>query len=223
MFVCSEVQKRKRSPWSFPCSAPNPRQPIDPPHSFSAAPLSRGRLLPGFGFFAGMQKGTPTRAPQVVMSTRLGCFPEITCEQLAVIHKAKQAERLDAETVFLACPTLSEEAGRMLPNPVERSLLSYGVLTFLEAEETNRRRAEEKVRQNPDSPALYLHTRWWEAVRDWHEALRMLTLAQWEWADDTENVALFENQALFGRATELADAAREEQWARGHALLEELS
>ena len=223
MFVCSEVEKRKRSPWSFPCSAPNPRQPIDPPHLFSAAPLFRGRLLPVFGFFAGMQKGTPTRAPQVVMSTRLGCFPEITCEQLAVIHKAKQAERLDAETVFLACPTLSEEAGRMLPNPVERSLLSYGVLTFLEAEETNRRRAEEKVRQKPDSPALYLHTRWWEAVRDWHEALRMLTLAQWEWADDTENVALFENQALFGRAKELAGAAREEQWARGHALLEELS
>ena len=111
----------------------------------------------------------------------------------------------------------------MLPNPVERSLLSYGVLTFLEAEETNRRRAEEKVRQNPDSPALYLHTRWWEAVRDWHEALRMLTLAQWEWADDTENVTLFENQALFGRAKELAGAAREEEWARGHALLEELS
>ena len=114
----------------------------------------------------------------------------------------------------------------MLPNPVERSLLSYGVLTFLEAEETNRRRAEEKVRQNPDSPALYLHTRWWEAVRDWHEALRMLTLAQWENValfEDTENVTLSENQALFGRAKELVNAASEEEWARGHALLEELS
>jgi hypothetical protein len=53
--------------------------------------------------------------------------------------------------------------------------------------------------------------------------VRMLTLAQWEWRDDTENVTLFENQALFGRAKELAGAAREEQWARGHALLEELS
>ena len=111
----------------------------------------------------------------------------------------------------------------MLPNPVERSLLSYGVLTFLEEEETNRRRAEEKVRQKPDSPALYLHTRWWEAVRDWHEAGRMLTLAQWEWRDDTENVTLFEHKALFGRAKELAGAASEEEWARGHALLEELS
>ena len=116
----------------------------------------------------------------------------------------------------------------MLPNPVERSLLSYGVLTFLEEEETNRRRAEEKVRQKPDSPALYLHTRWWEAVRDWHEALRMLNVALFEnqallRPDDTENVTLFEHKALFGRAKELAGAAREEEWARGHALLEELS
>ena len=162
-----------------------------------------------------MQKGTPTRAPQVVMSTRPGCFPEITCEQLAVIHKAKQAERLDAETVFLACPTLSEEAGRMLPNPVERSLLSYGVLTFLEAEETNRRRAEEKVRQKPDSPALYLFTRWWEGVRYTHEAGRKVAITVGEWQLDLADA---EKKKAAKAADALMGAALKEQKARRRAL-----
>ena len=201
----------------FSIQCADPRQPIDPPHSFSAAPLFRGRLLPVFGFFAGMQKGTPTRAPQVVMSTREGCFPEITCEQLAALHRAKEMERLDAETVFLTCPTLSEEAGRKLPNPVERSLLGATILAYLEAEEENRRWAEEKVRQNPDSPALYLYTRWWAAVRDTHEALRMLRTAEWErWADAENDEA---KQAM-DVAVARCSAADEVQNARTDALLE---
>ena len=201
----------------FSIQCADPRQPIDPPHSFSAAPLFRGRLFPVFGFFAGMQKGTPTRAPKVVMSTREGCFPEITCEQLAVLHRAKEMERLDAETVFLTCPTLSEEAGRKLPNPVERSLLGATILAYLEAEEENRRWAEEKVRQYPDSPALYLYTRWWAAVRDTHEALRMLRTAEWErWADAENDEA---KQAM-DVAVARCSAADEVQNARTDALLE---
>ena len=185
---------------------PFPVNPIDPPHSFSAAPLFRGRLLPVFGFFAGMQKGTPTRAPQVVMSTREGCFPEITCEQLAALHRATTVKRLDAETIFLTCPALSEEAGRKLPIPVERSLLSDMILTYLEVEGENRRWAEEKVRQDPDSPALYLFTRWWEAVRGTHEARRMVTLTM-----DQPEEAFWEAVALY-------DAAREEEHARFYAV-----
>ena len=201
----------------FSIQCADPRQPIDPPHSFSAAPLFRGRLLPVFCFFAGMQKGTPTRAPKVVMSTREGCFPEITCEQLAALHRAKEMERLDAETVFLTCPTLSEEAGRKLPNPVERSLLGATILAYLEAEEENRRWAEEKVRQNPDSPALYLYTRWWAAVCDTHEALRMLRAAEWErWADAENDEA---KQAM-DVAVARCSAADEVQNARTDALLE---
>ena len=192
----------------FSIQCADPRQPIDPPHSFSAAPLFRGRLLPVFGFFAGMQKGTPTRAPQVVMSTRPGRFPKITCEQLAVLHEEMETKRLDAETVFLTCPALSEEAGRKLPNPVERSLLSDNVLICLEAEERNRRWAEGRVRQNPESPALYLHTRWWDAVRDRHEALRMMLNAYGE-----------DGQAMFA-AVAVYDAAREEHLARQDALFE---
>merc|ERR1712085_124549 len=108
------------------------------------------QLLPVFGFFAGMQKGTPTRAPQVVMSTREGCFPEITCEELGALHRVKRAERLDAETIFLTCPALSEKAVRKLPNPVERSLLGPMVLMYLEQEEPIRRWAEEKDAESAD-------------------------------------------------------------------------
>ena len=190
----------------FSIQCADPRQPIDPPHSFSAAPLFRGRLLPVFGFFAGMQKGTPTRAPQVVMRTRPGCFPEITCEQLAVFRKTGELERRDAEIVFLTCPALSEEAGRKLPKPVERSLLSDLTLRYLEGREKNRRWAEEKVRQDPDSPALYLFTRWWEAVRGTHEARRMMTLTK-----DQPGEAYWEAAAL-------CDAALEEEHARFYAL-----
>ena len=194
--------------------------PVNPstlPTRSAAAPLFRGRLLPVFGFFAGMQKGTPTRAPQVVMSTRPGCFPEITSEQICLMYKAKVTKRLDAETVFLTCPTLSEEAGRKLPNPVERSLLGATILAYLEAEEENRRWAEEKVRQNPDSPALYLYTRWWAAVCDTHEALRMLRAAEWErWADAENDEA---KQAM-DVAVARCSAADEVQNARTDALLE---
>ena len=136
------------------------------------------------------------------MSTRPGCFPEITCEQLAVFHKARELERRDAEIVFLTYPALSEEAGRKLPKPVERSLLSDLTLSYLDAREKNRRWAEEKVRQDPDSPALYLFTRWWEAVRDTHEARRMVTLTM-----DQPEEAFWEAVALY-------DAAREEEHAR---------
>ena len=151
------------------------------------------------------------------MSTREGCFPEITCEQLAVLHRAKKMERLNAETVFLTCPALSEEAGRKLPIPVERSLLSDMILTYLEVEGENRRWAEEKVHQNPDSPALYLYTRWWAAVRDTHEALRMLRTAEWErWADAENDEA---KQAM-DVAVARCSAADEVQNARTDALLE---
>ena len=204
----------------FSIQCADPRQPIDPPHSFSAAPLFRGRLLPVFCFFAGMQKGTPTRAPKVVMSTREGCFPEITCEQLAALHRAKEMERLDAETVFLTCPALSEEAGRKLPIPVERSLLSDMVLRFLKLEGVNRRWAEEMVRQDPDSPALYVFARWWEGIRDWHQAGRMMTIAYWELADAENAGDCSKQDGAFWAAAALSDAAQEEQTARQHALFE---
>ena len=162
-----------------------------------------------------MQKGTPTRAPQVVMSTRPGCFPEITCQQLAVLKKAKEVERLDAEVVFLSCPALSEEAGRNLPNPVERSLLSDGILGYLETEEKNRRWAEEKVRQNPDSPALYLFTRWWEGVRYTHEAGRKVAITVGEWKLDLADAG---KKKTAKAADALMGAALKEQKARRRAL-----
>ena len=141
--------------------------------------------------------------PNVRMS---GELPEITCEQLAVFRKARELERRDAEIVFLTYPALSEEAGRKLPKPVERSVLSDLTLRYLEGREKNRRWAEEKVRQDPDSPALYLFTRWWEAVRDTHEARRMVTLTM-----DQPEEAFWEAVALY-------DAAREEEHARFYAV-----
>jgi len=207
--------------FSMQC-APQPRQRIDPPHSFSAAPLFRGRLLPVFGFFAGMQKGTPTRAPQVVMSTREGCFPEITCEELGALHRAKRAERLDAETIFLTCPALSEKAVRKLPNPVERSLLGPMVLMYLEQEEPIRRWAEEKVRQNPESPALYLHARWWDGVRDWHQAHKtaMIAYSECQDAENADDCTKRLRLAALRAAAALSKVALEERDARENAMFD---
>ena len=156
------------------------------------------------------------------MSTREGCFPEITFEQLAVLHRAREMERLDFETVFLKCPALSEEAGRKLPIPVERSLLSETVLSYLKSEGKSRRWAEEKVRQNPESPALYLFARWWEGICDCHQAIRLVTIASWELADaDAGDCS--KQDAAFSAAAVLCYATMEERRARRHALYVELS
>ena len=64
------------------------------------------------------------------------------------------------------------------------------------------------MRQDPDSPILYLFTRWWEVVRDTHEARRMVTLTE-----DQPGEAFWEAAALL-----VALAAREEEHARFHAL-----
>ena len=172
------------------------------------------------GFFAGPRLGLLS-APQVVMSTREGCFPERTCEQLAALHRAKGVERLDAETIFLTCPALSEEAGRKLPNPVERSLLSPMVLMYLEQEEPNRRWAEEMVRQNPESPALYLHARWWDGIRDWHQAHKTAIIAYSE-VEDAENAddCTKRLRPAFRAAAALHKAALEEREAREIAMFD---
>ena len=60
------------------------------------------------------------------------------------------------------------------------------VLMYLEQEEPCRRWAEGKVRQNPESPALYLHARWWDGVRDWHQAHKTTMIAYSE-VEDAEN------------------------------------
>ena len=172
------------------------------------------------GFFAGPRLGLLS-APQVVMSTSEGCFPEITCEQLAALHRATMVKRLDAETIFLTCPALSEEAGRKLPNPVERSLLSPMVLMYLEQEEPNRRWAEEMVRQNPESPALYLHARWWDGIRDWHQAHKTAIIAYSE-VEDAENAddCTKRLRPAFRAAAALHKAALEEREAREIAMFD---
>ena len=79
-------------------------------------------------------------------------------------------KRLDAETVWLTCPALSKEGGRRLG--ADWSILGDTVKGALKDEKTYRRWAETAVREDPDSPALYLFAIWWATVREQHEAFR---------------------------------------------------
>ena len=79
-------------------------------------------------------------------------------------------KRLDAETVWLNCPTLSKEGGRRLG--ADWSILGDPVRNSLRGEEKARKWAEAAVREDPDSPAVYLLAMWWATVREMHEAFR---------------------------------------------------
>ena len=79
-------------------------------------------------------------------------------------------KRLDAETVWLNCPTLSKEGGRRLG--ADWSILSDNVQRHLRDERNCQEWAEAAVREDPDSPALYLFAIWWATVREQHEAFR---------------------------------------------------
>ena len=126
------------------------------------------------------------------------------------------------ETIFLTCPALSEKAVRKLPNPVERSLLGPMVLMYLEQEEPIRRWAEEKVRQNPESPALYLHARWWDGVRDWHQAHKtaMIAYSECQDAENADDCTKRLRLAALRAAAALSKVALEERDARENAMFD---
>ena len=105
------------------------------------------------------------------MSTRQGPPSRSTSKnQLDAVYADAVWKRLDAETVWLTCPALSKEGGRRLG--ADWSILSDTVKGALKDEKTYRRWAETAVREDPDSPALYLFAIWWATVREQHEAFR---------------------------------------------------
>jgi hypothetical protein len=134
------------------------------------------QLLPVFGFFVGTQQGQPTRTAQAVMSTRKGLSRLSTStDQLnAVYHDAKR-KRWDAEAVWLMCPTISNEAARRLG--ADWSLVDDAIRNHLINEKDIRKLAEEAVREDPGSPALYLHASWWACIREIRESGRELRAA----------------------------------------------
>lgn len=146
--------------------------PTSPPTRLAQRPFfSCGRLLPVFGFFVGTQKGQPTRAPQAVMSTRQGLSPLSTSKnQLDAVYADAVWKRLDAETVWLNCPTLSKEGGRRLG--ADWSIVSDPVQRYLRMERNGHEWAKAAVREDLDSPAFYLFAMWWASVREIHEAFR---------------------------------------------------
>jgi len=105
------------------------------------------------------------------MSTRQGLPPLSTSKnQLDAVYADAVWKRLDAETVWLNCPTLSIEGGRRLG--ADWSILSDNVQRHLRDERNCQEWAEAAVREDPDSPAFYLLAMWWASVREMHEAFR---------------------------------------------------
>ena len=106
-----------------------------------------------------------------MMSTRQGPPSRSTSKnQLDAVYADAVWKRLDAETVWLNCPALSKEGGRRLG--ADWSILGDTVKGALKDEKVVRRWAETAVREDPDSPALYLFAIWWATVREQHEAFR---------------------------------------------------
>ena len=105
------------------------------------------------------------------MSTRQGLSPRSTSKnQLDAVYADAVWKRLDAETVWFNCPTLSKEGGRRLG--AEWSILSDEAKYMLEEEKYARKYAERAVREDPDSTAFYLLAIWWASFREKHEAFR---------------------------------------------------
>lgn len=134
------------------------------------------QLLPVFGFFVGTQQGQPTRTAQAVMSTRKGLSRLSTStDQLNAVYNDAKRKRWDAEAVWLMCPTISNEAARRLG--ADWSLVDDAIRNHLINEKDIRKLAEEAVREDPGSPALYLHASWWACIREIRESGRELRAA----------------------------------------------
>ena len=110
------------------------------------------------------------------MSTRKGLSRLSTStDQLSAVYKDAVRKRMDAEAVWLMCPTISNEAARRLG--ADWSLVGDAIRNHLINEKYVRELAEEAVREDPDSPTLYLHASWWACLREIRESGRELRAA----------------------------------------------
>ena len=110
------------------------------------------------------------------MSTRKGLSRLSTStDQLNAVYNKARWKRWDAEAVWLMCPTISNEAARRLG--ADWSLLDDALRQHLINDKYIRELAEEAVREDPGSPALYLHASWWACLREIRESGRELRAA----------------------------------------------
>jgi len=110
------------------------------------------------------------------MSTRKGPSRLSTStDQLNAVYNKARWKRWDAEAVWLMCPTISNEAARRLG--ADWSLVDDAIRQHLINEKYIRELAEEAVREDPGSPALYLHASWWACLREIRESGRELRAA----------------------------------------------
>ena len=152
----------------------------------------------------------PTRlaqrpAPPAVMSTRKGPSRLSTStDQLNAVYNKARWKRWDAEAVWLMCPTISNEAARRLG--ADWSLVGEMMRQHLINDEFIRELAEEAVREDPGSPALYLHASWWACIREVRESGRELQAAEEETPPDHARVEVA--RARERRARDAYDASQ---------------
>jgi hypothetical protein len=107
------------------------------------------------------------------MSTRKGLSRLSTStDQLNAVYNDAVRKRWDSEAVWLMCPTISNEAAGRLG--ADFSLVGDAIRGHLINDKGIRKLAEEAVREDPGSPALYLHASWWACIREIRESDREL-------------------------------------------------
>ena len=152
----------------------------------------------------------PTRlaqrpAPPALMSTRKGLSRLSTStDQLNAVYNKARWKRWDAEDVWLMCPTISNEAARRLG--ADWSLVGEMMRQHLINDKFIRELAEEAVREDPGSPALYLHASWWACLREVRESGRELQAAEEETPPDHARVEVA--RARERRARDAYDASQ---------------
>ena len=105
------------------------------------------------------------------MSTRKGLSRLSTStDQLNAVYNDAVRKRWDSEAVWLMCPTISNEAAGRLG--ADFSLVGDAIRGHLINDKGIRKLAEEAVREDPSSPALYLHASWWACLREMRECGR---------------------------------------------------
>ena len=105
------------------------------------------------------------------MSTRKGLSRLSTStDQLNAVYNDAVRKRWDSEAVWLMCPTISNEAAGRLG--ADFSLVGDAIRGHLINDKGIRKLAEEAVREDPGSPALYLHASWWACIREIRESDR---------------------------------------------------
>tara|TARA_B100000459_G_scaffold137682_1_gene94995 strand:- start:154 stop:615 length:462 start_codon:yes stop_codon:yes gene_type:complete len=139
------------------------------------------------------------------MSTRKGLSRLSTStDQLNAVYNKARWKRWDAEAVWLMCPTISNEAARRLG--ADWSLVGEMMRQHLINEKFIRELAEEAVREDPGSPALYLHASWWACLREVRESGRELQAAEEETPPDHARVEVA--RARERRARDAYDASQ---------------